>query len=205
MKQSQKQQPKSDAKLVALIAGALAMKKSAQATAEVLSPNLGIPVPTLLIILAIAQSRAIAYGNVFSIDAGSATGEASSLEPTYRAAYVLAASRRLRGLSGEALDKAVQGEKRYFNQHMKAVAKRRAAANAVDKARIRYGDDLGWYAKLDSKTSPECRQANGKNFSASRMPAIGYPGAVHPDCRCKPGKKHATSQTVYGIKLVNAA
>lgn len=47
---------------------------------------------------------------------------------------------------------------------------------------------VGWQARMDSRTSPECAAANGLNFYADRPPAIGYPGAVHPHCRCRPRK-----------------
>lgn len=202
MKQQAKKQPpppKSDAALITLIAGALAMGKSVQATATILSPLIGIPVPTLLIVLALAQSRSIKYA-VSTIPSATAMSESSALEPTYRGEYVLAASRRLQGTSGADRQKALQAERRYFAQHLEAVKKRRAAAAAVDKARAQFGDELGWHARLDNRTSPECREANGRNFSASRIPPIGWPGSVHPDCRCKPGRKFATSHTVYTVK-----
>lgn len=197
---AKKREKPDEGKAIQIIAGALAIGASVQATAASLSPLLGIPVPTLLPILTIAMSRPIAYANIAVIPSATASSEASGLEASYRAAYVLAASERIAGLSGDERRAALRRERTYFNQHLDAVKKRRSAASAVDKMRARYGDELGWYAKMDSLTSAECRAANGKNFSASRIPAIGYPGSVHPHCRCKPGKKHATSQTVYGIK-----
>ena len=50
---------------------------------------------------------------------------------------------------------------------------------------------VGWKAVMDSRTSAECAAANGKNFPADRPPVIGWPGAVHPHCRCVPTKPYA--------------
>lgn len=191
-----------DAQQVAIIAGALAVGASAQATAASLSPLIGVPVPVLLPLLVIALSKPIQYAGIATLPSESATSESAELEATYRAHYILAASRRVQRAvaAGESREDALRRERVYFNQHIEAVSNRKRAASAVDKARARYGDDLGWYAILDARTSPECREANGKNFNATRIPPIGYPGAVHPHCRCKPGRKHATSQTVYSVR-----
>lgn len=191
--------PKSKvAEYVTIIAGALAMQKSITATAYTLSPLIGVPVGVLRAVLSIAMSRSIRY-TVTVLPSASATSAASSQEATYRAFYVWNATQRIMAAPDRA--KAIEAEKVYFNQHMDAVSKRRGAANAVDKARAKYGDELGWYAVMDNRTSPECREANGKNFNATHIPSIGFPGAVHPNCRCRPGKAFATSQTVYGIKM----
>lgn len=199
--QQEQQDQRSEAELVAIIAGALAVGASAQATANQLTKVLGIPVAILLPALLIALSKPIKYG-IPTIPSSTASGESSNLEATYRAQYVLAASRRLQAASRLGkFEEALRAERRYFNQHLEAVQNRRNSASAVDRAVIRYGDELGWYAKMDSRTSAECRAANGKNFYASKMPPIGYPGAVHPHCRCTAGRKHATSQTVYTVKF----
>lgn len=183
------------------ITAALGVGASAQATATSLSPLIGIPVPNLLPLLIIAMSRPMAT-RTSTLPSARALGATQKIEPVYRAQYVHAASQRLAaGLKmGKSRSDLLAAERRYFNQHIEAVGKRRAVAGAVDKAAQRWGDDLGWYAKMDSITSEECRDANGKNFRASEMPPIGYPGAVHPHCRCKPGKKHRTTATVYGVK-----
>lgn len=188
-----------DAKLLVLIAGALAIGAPPAATAASLATVLGFPIAVLLPVLKIAMARPMSYG-IATLPSATATGESSALEAEYRAAYVLAASRRLQGLSGDALDAALRRERTYFNQHLDAMKKRKTAARDVDLARAKYGDELGWYAKMDSRTSDECREANGRNFNATRIPGIGWPGAVHPHCRCKPGRRHATSQTVYSVK-----
>lgn len=191
----------SDAKAITAIAGALAIGASAQATANSLSTVLGIPVPSLLPVLLLAMSRPISYG-VATLPSASATRESSALEATYRAQYVLAASRRVQAVisGGGSVQDAMRRERTYFDQHMNAVQNRQKGAVAVDQAARRFGSELGWYAKMDAKTSEECREANGRNFVVSRVPPIGYPGTVHPHCRCKPGKAHTTSKTVYSVK-----
>jgi len=188
----------SQAEIITIIAGALALEKAPRPTAETLAPLIGVPVGVLTAVLIIAMSRPIRYG-VTVIPSATASAESQALEPHYRALYVWNAVQRLLG-GGD-----LAAEKRYFNQHMEAVAKRRKSASAVDKARARYGDELGWHARMDSRTSPECREANGKNFSATRIPAIGFPGGVHPNCRCRAGRKFATSETVYKIQMRVAA
>ncbi len=49
-----------------------------------------------------------------------------------------------------------------------------------------HGDLLGWNTVKDSRTTAECYAADKRNFRASMPPAIGYPGATHPNCRCYP-------------------
>lgn len=189
------------AEAIALIAGALAIRASAKATAERLATVLKVPLAILLPLIVLAQSKPMSYLSPISTPE-SAAAEGSSLEPAYRAHYVLAASRRVQQAidRGVPREEALAAEQRYFNQHLRAVDARAQAAKVADAASKRYGPELGWYAILDSRTSPECREAHGKNFTVTRIPPIGYPGAVHPDCRCRPGKRHNTSQTVYGIR-----
>lgn len=201
MATKQKQQKLSEAEAVALIAGALTVGASEQSTAQRLSGPLGISPVILAALILLARSRAVKYVNPAQASTSAAT-ESSRLEPTYRAHYIYAASQRVQTAvrRGVPREQALITERRWFNQHIDAVRNRAEAAKAVDEAAAKFGPDLGWYARLDSRTSAECRQAHGKNFSVSRMPAIGYPGAVHPHCRCKPGRAHRTSQTVYSVQ-----
>lgn len=92
---------------------------------------------------------------------------------------------------GTALRDAVAKERRYYRQHLEAIIQRTQAAAAVDARAAEYGPLLGWYTVRDKRTSAECLRANGKNFYADAMPLIGYPGGVHPHCRCYPGKPHS--------------
>jgi hypothetical protein len=38
---------------------------------------------------------------------------------------------------------------------------------------------------MDERTTGECRSAHKGNFNALRQPSIGWPGTVHPHCRCR--------------------
>lgn len=205
---SQQQQPSSspqqDAALVAAIAALLAVKAAPRPTALKIAALLGVPVAAVVPVVGIAL--AAPWGtNVRGLRPGgspAATRTNLESEGAYRAAYVLAASRRWHeglknGVSEEVLK---EREDRFFKQHLEAQANRRVASAAVDKMARKYGATLGWYAVLDTKTSPECKAAHGKNFDIGKRPVIGYPGSVHPHCRCKPGKAFATNQTVYNIK-----
>jgi len=130
--------------------------------------------------------------------AGPATAQVSYLNQVRRGQMVLAISRRLttdirrarsHGESiGRALLDGVSRETRYFGMHRDAIWSRAKAAMAIDMAALDYGMLLGWYAHRDDRTTPECRDADGKNFRADAMPLIGYPGTVHGGtCRCTPG------------------
>lgn len=115
-----------------------------------------------------------------------------------RAAYLINAARRITtGMrSGQTLDTLAR-ESKYLHQHLDASAKRTEAARMVaEQAKQQDSMLLGWYARMDSRTTAECRTANGKNFRADRVPLIGYPGTVHVHCRCKPGPAHHTDQLV---------
>lgn len=109
-------------------------------------------------------------------------------ERSYRAAYLVAAARRVQAAvrSGSSLRAALAAERPNLMAHLAAQANRRQAALAVDKAAARHGLLLGWRARMDSRTSAECAAADGKNFDVRRPPAIGWPGSVHPHCRCRP-------------------
>lgn len=117
-----------------------------------------------------------------------------------RAAYLVNAVHRVVGevlrarARGVPLEQASQQayalEDRYFAQHVTASNQRMHAATKIDALNERYGPVLGWYARHDKKTTPECLAADGRNFWASVPPAIGWPGMVHVACRCYPGKPH---------------
>ena len=124
-----------------------------------------------------------------------------------RASYLIAAARRISEAtrSGDLaqVDAAWQREMVYLQQHADATQKRQRAATAtavtmlnernkpglVNRDRFASGKSLllGWYAIQDARTTPDCLRANGCNFDPSIMPAIGYPGAVHLQCRCRSG------------------
>ena len=128
---------------------------------------------------------------------GPATMAMERMNLQRRSAFVVAAARRI-GVSlkdarsrGEsqtaALARAVQQERRFYGQHLIATWQRSQAGAQVDSAAMVSGLLLGWHTTRDTRTSADCLAANGKNFYADHMPVIGYPGAVHPHCRCQAG------------------
>lgn len=131
------------------------------------------------------------------------TGIAEAAEnesaPTWRAAYMLAAARRIdeRMGRGQTLEQATAAESTYAQMHVDAQRRRREAAQAVDAAADVYGLQLGWYANGDERTTPECAWANGRNFMADRRPVFGWPGAVHPRCRCTAGLAFPNGRLLY--------
>lgn len=131
---------------------------------------------------------------------GAASAQTSRQNLLRRAQFVVSAGRRLAGdvqgavSRGEdpvrAMRDGLARERRYYSQHVDAMWKRATAAGMCDMEAAAWGQLLGWYAVLDKRTSRECRAADGRNFSTGRMPAIGFPGGVHPHCRCRPGPPH---------------
>jgi hypothetical protein len=134
-----------------------------------------------------------------------------------RAQFAIAAAHRVMSAMlsarsrGEGVIAAGQAqvvrERRYYGQHQQAMWNRSTAAGMTDMAAAEHGNLLGWLAKLDDRTSPECRRASGMNYYASAMPDIGFPGAVHPACRCRavaawPGGKLLPSR---GLRYRKAA
>jgi hypothetical protein len=122
-------------------------------------------------------------------------------------AYLLNAARRLSTGAGQSLTGVNPGsfrqawdrEQTYLDQHLQARTNRVEAAQAVTTQVRESGSMLvGWYSKLDEKTSVECRAAHGRNFRADQIPLIGLPGAVHPHCRCRPGPAHGNARLVGG-------
>jgi hypothetical protein len=142
---------------------------------------------------------------------GPATMQMERLNRQRRSAFVLAAARRIgsdliaarsRGQSvPAALAAAVTRERRFYSQHLEAIWQRSQAGAQTDSAAMTYGLLLGWHTVKDAKTSADCLAANGKNFYADHMPLIGYPGAVHPHCRCLPGAPFPGARLLpsYGI------
>jgi hypothetical protein len=127
---------------------------------------------------------------------GQAGQQAARQNLLRRAQFTVSAAKRLsqdvsRAISARqpvaaALSAGIDRERRFYGSHLLAIWNRTRAAAQTDTAVMTYGDLLGWATVLDTKTSKDCRDANGKNYYASAMPVIGYPGAVHPHCRCYP-------------------
>lgn len=134
----------------------------------------------------------------------------ASASPTATAAYFLNASHRLQtaidqhGLPG--LPGAARDELRFFGQHVRAQRARTRAAANVDAAAREHGTVLGWYAHDDDRTTPECADADGTNFLATRVPPIGWPGTPHGGtCRCWAGAAHMTARSTYDVAPLTRA
>jgi hypothetical protein len=191
--------PSDDSGLIALIAAALTTGATVGAMVGVLLPRFygsGIDGYGLTVGLRLVMSQPWPQVR------GPASRVMARAEGAFRAAFVLNAARRVtaaavrpaEGVSrAEALAGAVAAERRFFELHKAAAAKRQTAARAVDFAAKRVGTPtgdgrvlLGWSATLDGRTTVECRAADGTNFWADEPPVIGYPGTVHVHCRCRP-------------------
>lgn len=119
-------------------------------------------------------------------------------EVRFRAAFLLNSSRRIEDAWAKGTPPAEQAKReiRYWALHHQAAANRLERAREVDVASQAFGRLLGWYAVDDDRTSVECRRADGNNFRADQRPMIGWPGTVHPHCRCRPGLAHAGGRMV---------
>ncbi len=138
---------------------------------------------------------------------GEAPGPAEVLENAaavqWRARYLIASARRIddRMAGGQTQLQAVAAERQYLDLHVDAQRRRVEAARAVDAAAGLYGNELGWYADKDDRTTPECRWADGRNFYADRQPVFGWPGAVHPRCRCVAGPAFDGARLLYAAPV----
>jgi SPP1 gp7 family putative phage head morphogenesis protein len=121
----------------------------------------------------------------------------ASMESSYRAAYLVNASRRIMvSLKTGDLKRALSAEAGYFKMHLQATAKRKAVGKQVDAQVAIHGKTLGWKAVMDTRTSAECAAMDGENFSVDDPPVIGWPGTVHLHCRCKAVAPFASADAV---------
>lgn len=111
----------------------------------------------------------------------------------YRAAYVVAASRRVQreiDAGEKPLAVILADESLNYRKHEAARNQRAKAARRAALAAQLYGPELGWYLNPLLNNEIECITADGHNFPASQPPRIGLPGAVHMFCGCRPGAPH---------------
>lgn len=191
------------AALAAYVAGSAAAGAAGSAAALIAAMvRLGIPRPAVRAVLTMGLSIGRTVPPV-PVGAGKlAQRHTARAEPLYRAAYLLNAAKRLGKAYAhppaakpgeappspqEALQHALEVERRHLISHTQATRQRSSAAAAVDTAARTYGPLLSWVAQLDDRTTPDCRKAHGKNFRVTSPPRIGWPGSVHPTCRCRPG------------------
>lgn len=110
------------------------------------------------------------------------------VELLYKGWY--AAKAAVRVTETEDVVQAMNLERRYHTQHIRASRHRNGIWQSMASLTGIYGDILGWYSVLGPSTTPECRAAHGQNFRVEIPPAIGYPGMVHGECKCTPGRPH---------------
>lgn len=198
-------QPSSDQKMIQAVEAAISTGASATAIVAVLLPLLygsGITSAGL--------SAALGVANQIPVNtAATAAGVAPALrgvllaEPSYRAAFIFNAARRIsvvmsgtaasydQGVEArrdrvETFRQALVAEQRFWQQHRQAQINRVRAAKLVDAMSVRAPEGvLRWKAVLDSRTTPDCAAMNGQTFTVEEPPAIGWPGSVHPHCRCR--------------------
>lgn len=186
---------------------ALAYAQSAETVMATLAafPRLSLQIVRLL--FTIPQVRLMLRMNP-STGAHAATQAMYRVNLQRRAAYLVQAARRVASGMAKGPDGALAAldrERRYLEQHLRADAGRTVAAGQVAavarglaRAAKRDGQTwnglVGWYATLDDRTSPDCRKAHGRNFDPNRVPPIGFPGTVHPSCRCRPGPPFPSSR-----------
>ncbi len=121
---------------------------------------------------------------------GPALGTEVRLLPAYRGWYIANAARRLTR-NPLRLEHPQTTEVRFWWLHRAASANRVKRSGQVDTVSRLIGAPnapaplLGWQSVLDDKTTPDCRWASGRNFRADRRPPLGWPGTVHPKCRCR--------------------
>jgi Phage Mu protein F like protein len=173
------------------VAAVLGSRLSAAGMAELLEPRfplLKLAAVAVLVHLVLQTLRG--HPSV----SGNATLQVANAAPLYEAAYFIAAAGRVAQAmqGGQSLEQAMVRERAYLQQHREAAANRAQAAHAVDVASATHGNLLGWRAVLDSRTSAECRAAHGSNWVATHVPLIGWPGAVHPHCRCRAVRPYLT-------------
>ena len=173
--------------VVALLAAGFAPAALLQGLIALLMP-LGIP-PAVTIQL----FRIVGYpGLSFAPPAASAGPVATVMGRgvvARRSMYVVTAGKRM------AEGGSVKTEQRLYGAHLAAETRRAKAAEQLDAAALQFGDVLGWKAVLDERTTPLCRAAHGRNFSASRPPQIGYPGVAHGgQCRCRARRPWANGE-----------
>lgn len=139
---------------------------------------------------------------------GPATAEITRLNLMRRAQFTVACALRLQqafgrrrsGQSASAFARQLADERRYYGQQLMAGWGRSQAAAHVDSASMEHGPLLGWYTVDSPTTTADCQAAAGHNFYADRMPPIGYPGMVHPGCRCQPGPPFPGAPLVAGVR-----
>lgn len=188
--------PEDDGELTEAILAILAINASMDATAAALSAVLAVPVGLCLAFLKQLGKAALKAFRRATVKPKTKSAEdiADRANLRYRAAFIKNALRRIWKAPDKKL--ALKRELDYWKAHIRAGQRRKLMGKRVDFVAKRHGELLGWYAKMDDRTSAECRAADGRNFLAFTPPVIGYPGSVHLHCRCIPGPPHPGAKMV---------
>ncbi|UTN93011.1 capsid maturation protease [Streptomyces phage Marky] len=192
----QQQAPQDDGELTEAILAILAINASMDATAAALAAVLAVPVGLCLAFLKQLGKAALKAFRRATVKPKQKSAEwiADMANLRYRAAFIINALRRILAAPDKKI--AMKRELDYWKAHIRAGQRRKLMGRRVDFVAKRHGELLGWYAKMDDRTSAECRAADGRNFLAFTPPVIGYPGGVHPHCRCVPGPPHPGAKMV---------
>lgn len=193
---TEEQPPEDDGELTEAILAILAISASVEATAAALAVVLAVPVSLCLAFLTALGKAALKAFRRATVKPKAVTAEgiADRANLRYRAAFIKNALRRIAKAPDWKI--ALKRELGFWKAHIRAGQRRKLMGKRVDFVAKRHGELLGWYAKMDDRTSAECRAADGRNFLAFTPPVIGYPGGVHPHCRCVPGPPHPGAKMV---------
>lgn len=193
---TEEQPPEDDGELTEAILAILAISASLEATAAALAVVLAVPVSLCLAFLTALGKAALKAFRRATVKPKQTTAEgiADMANLRYRAAFIKNALRRISKAPDWKI--ALKRELSFWKAHIRAGQRRKLMGKRVDFVVKRHGELLGWYAKMDNRTSAECRAADGRNFLAFTPPVIGYPGGVHPHCRCIPGPPHPGAKMV---------
>lgn len=114
----------------------------------------------------------------------------ANMERVINAAYIrdgVLRMQKTRGMSREDAQAALQKERRYAAMHRLARNERKFASDRLEIASRAHGPVLGWYTMNDGRVESRCRKLAGHNFNVTRPMPAGYPGTIHPQCRCWAG------------------
>jgi SPP1 gp7 family putative phage head morphogenesis protein len=171
--------------LAAYLATGAALRTASLPTQLVrqITTSLGIPEPAVRAAAHLAHSS----GPPTRLGTGTAARKTAEMEPTLRARYLLAAATRIgeNASSGAPVRTAARSEEPRQRQHRAAVEARAYAAVQADRVAAHHGPWLVWAAVMDARTDPACRALDGVVFAIGSPPGGVYPGAQHPNCRCK--------------------
>lgn len=200
--------PSDDDHLVAAVAGILIVGAGLSITAAGIARVTRLPLDAVTGALTAVGADTVPMARPgLSQTAVTATKAANRM---FRAAFVLNASRRISSgmKQGQDLKTLIGKERANWALHRKANARRIIVAKGVDLVGTSMGLPtpnghlIGWYATVDGRTDGTCLAANGTNFYAEVPPMIGYPGATHMHCRCRPGPPHADGKMTYNVSAV---